>query len=111
MGFSLSTLVTSGTRFCIFQLDSFLCCFACAVDYQAQIADLDKDDSHVFTGLRTISVAGLQLSQGVEGVKVVLDQQARHHFNQQHRLLKVCIDIMAAQADDMQNTLLSSHAV
>lgn len=57
---------------------------------------LDKHDGHIVIGLRAISVARLQLKKRVQGVKVALGQQAGHDLHQQHCLLKVCVDAVAA---------------
>ena len=72
-------------------------------------AHLDKHNGHVLIGFRAVSVAGLQLVQGVEGVKVALGQQAGHYLHQQHRLLKVGIYAVTAQADDLHRQAVLDH--
>ena len=72
------------------------------------VKHLDKDNGHVIAGLRAISVAGLQLRPGVQGVKVALGQYAGHHLHQQHCLLEICIDAVGSQTDDLQTKSMSA---
>lgn len=66
---------------------------------------LDKHNCHVLVWVGAVPVAGLQLGEGVEGVKAALGQQGGHDLHQQHRLLKVCIYAVAPQAYDLHPTM------